>query len=163
MINWRARLEKKSNTTLFELFSETYRINIEPQLYAGKLLYERGYDFDKLNQAKTKLIDALEEQFKRKYYKDEKNIAKETVIRELFIRIFISALVFYSFYTSSDIQFEQIGIRIDGKIAAWTLALVNLVPFLWIKKTIKKSIDKVQSELEKKDLVIQRIRTELKF
>ncbi len=163
MTNWRTRLDKKSNATLFELFSETMRINIEPQLYAGKLLHERGYDSDKLNDAKAKIINALEEQFNYKYYKDKKKIAKETIIRELLIKIIISALVFYSFYYSSDIILKQPEIIIDAKLAAWTLALCNFIPFLWIKKTIKKSIDKVQSELEKKDLIIQRIETELKF
>ncbi|MCG8582407.1 MAG: hypothetical protein MI866_20955, partial [Bacteroidales bacterium] len=82
MINWRARLDKKPDKTLFELYSETNRINIEPQLYAGNLLHERGYNADKLNQAKTALINAIEEQYKRKYYKKQKNIAKEVVFRE---------------------------------------------------------------------------------
>lgn len=163
MFIWKIKLLKKSNTTLFELFSETNRINIEPQLYAGKILYDRGFDREKLNNAKTKLIDALDEQFARKNYQDDKNIARETILKELFIRLLISVLVFYSFYTSSDIQFEQLEIRIDSKLAAWTLALVNLIPFFWIKKTIRKAIDKVQQEFKDKDLIIERINSDLKF
>ncbi|MBS2099517.1 hypothetical protein [Carboxylicivirga linearis] len=108
----------KSNKTLFELFSETNRINIEPQLYAGKLLYQRGYDSEKMDNAKKKLIVAIEEQFKQKYYKDEKKIAKETITRELFTRILISSLVFYSFYASSDFSIDQLGIIINTKVVA---------------------------------------------
>lgn len=161
MFNWKSKLDKKSNTILFELFSETNRINIEPQLYAGKLLYERGFDQKKLSQTKLKLKEVLEEKFDNKNHKDDKKIAIKTVFKEVIFKVLISAILFYSFYNSSEIQIEKPEIIIDNKLAAWVLALLNLIPLLWIRRIIRKAIEKVQMDIRKNDLTIQRINSEL--
>ena len=36
LANWKEKLNKESNERLFEIFSETDRINVEPQLYCGQ-------------------------------------------------------------------------------------------------------------------------------
>lgn len=59
IFDWRERLKRKSNQELLQLFSETQRVNIDPQIYAGNLLFERKYKIDLLKERKLELINAI--------------------------------------------------------------------------------------------------------
>lgn len=54
-MDWQNDLKLENDEKLFDIFSDTDRINIEPQIYAGNLLFERGYDLIKLSSAKKKV------------------------------------------------------------------------------------------------------------
>ncbi|MBS2101154.1 hypothetical protein [Carboxylicivirga linearis] len=163
MLNWKENLNKESKSVLFDLFSETNRINLEPQLYAGNLLFEKKYDIESLIKAKTNLIEAIEKSFTRKYHQDPKKIAKETIIRELFFRFLLTIIIVLTFLQGIEFHYELLNLRIDNRIIAWLLGLINLIPLIWIKTTIRKALSKVKKELTKKDNMIEQINTTLKF
>ena len=55
-MDWQNDLKLENDEKLFDIFSDTDRINIEPYIYAGNLLFVRGYDLIKLSSAKKKVV-----------------------------------------------------------------------------------------------------------
>ena len=162
-LNWKDSFKEETSNRLFEIFSEKNRINIEPQIYAGNLLFERKYDLDKLKTAKNKLIESIEEAFKRKYNTDPKKIKKENLIREIILRTLFAIVVFGIFYNSSPMNFNLFSLNMDNTTIAILLGLINFLPLFWLRKSNEKAIRKVEKEIEKKNNLIKKIETELKF
>lgn len=159
ILNWQEKLSKESNSVLFELFSETDRLNIEPQIYAGNLLYQRGFDPEKLRAAKARLINSIENEFLKKYSTDPNQIKRENTFREVIIRTLIALVLFFLIYHL--IEFEFWGI--DNKTLAYLIAALNLSPLLYLKNMNERAIQYVQKQLEKKNQLINKINTELLF
>ncbi len=162
-LNWKEDLKKESSTRLFEIFSEKNRINIEPQIFAGNLLFERKYDLKKLKTSKNELIQSIEDAFKKKQNTEPDKIKKENTIREISLRILLAAAIWGVFYNSHPITFNFLSINIDNKIIAVTLIFINFLPLFWLKKSNTKAIRKVEKEIEKKSSLIKKIEIELKF
>jgi len=161
--NWKDSFKEESSNRLFEIFSEMNRINIEPQIFAGNLLFERKYELEKLKITKNELIDSIEYSFNRKYNTDPKKIRKENVIREIIFRAFMAIIAFAIFYFTSPITFSIFSLNIDNKTIAIVLGLTSFLPILWLKKSNERAIKKVEKETEKKNYLIKKINTELKF
>lgn len=126
-LNWKDRLKDESNHRLFELFSEKKRINIDPQIFAGNLLFERKYDLELLKNTKKELIESIDDAFKRKYNTEPHQIKKENIIKELVIRTLLALAVFGIILNSNEIRFEFASLIIDNKIIA--IILGHLVLF----------------------------------
>lgn len=126
-LNWKDRLKDESNHRLFELFSEKKRINIDPQIFAGNLLFERKYDLELLKNTKKELIESIDDAFKRKYNTEPHKIKKENIIKELVIRTLLALAVFGIILNSNEIRFEFASLIIDNKIIA--IILGHLVLF----------------------------------
>ena len=142
---------------------EKERINIEPQIYAGNLLFERNFDLATLKKAKQDLIDAIEEAFERKYGSNPKKIKKENTIKELFLRLILSLITFYPLYKFINMQFTASFLDISHEVIAALLALGNFIPLFWLKKFNANAVKKARKESEKKNMEINKIKTELKF
>ncbi len=138
-LNWKEDLKKESNNILFEIFSEKNRINIEPQIFAGNLLFERKYDLKKLKIAKKELVLSIESTFKRKHNTDPNKIKKENTIRKIFLQVFLAIVIWRIFYNSSPITLKILSINIDNKIIAVTLIFINFLPLFWLKKSNTES------------------------
>jgi ABC-type multidrug transport system permease subunit len=112
--NWKKKLEKESNQRLFELFSETERINIEPQIYSGNLLFDRDYDVNELRKSKYNLISSIEDSFGKKFTLDKKKNRKENIIRELTFRVSFAMIIFAIFYFAPEFEynFENLTLKI---------------------------------------------------
>jgi hypothetical protein len=162
-LNWKDSFKEENSNRLFEIFSEKKRINIDPQIFAGNLLFERKYDLEKLKTAKNKLIEAIEDAFKRKYNTDPKKIRKETLIREIILRTLLAICVFGIFYNSSPMSFDVFSLHVDNKTIALILGLANFLPLFWLKESNEKAIKKVEMESEKKNNLIKKINAELRF
>ena len=162
-LNWKDSFKGENSNRLFEIFSEKNRINIKPQIFAGNLLFDRNYDLEKLKTAKNKLIESIEDAFKRKYNTDPKKIRKENLIREIILRTLLAIIVFGIFYNSSQMTFNLFSLNMDNKTIAIILGLTSFLPLFWLKKSNNKAIKKVEKEIEKKDNLIKKIETELKF
>lgn len=162
-LNWKNSFKDESSSRLFEIFSENKRINIEPQIFAGNLLFDRNYDIESLKKTKIELIESIEEAFKRKYNTEPKKIRKENVIKEFFLRTVLALIVFGIFYNSSEIKFNLLSLTIDNKTIALILGITSFLPLFWLKKSNDRAIKKVEKETEKKNNLTQKIKTGLKF
>ncbi|RLD66027.1 MAG: hypothetical protein DRI84_05690 [Bacteroidetes bacterium] len=162
-LNWKDSFKEESNNRLFEIFSEKNRINIDPQIFAGNLLFERKYDLELLKTAKKELIESIEDAFIRKYNTEPKKIRKENLVRELVLRTLLAIIVFGIFYNSSPLSFNLFSLTIDNKTIALILGLASFLPLFWLKKSNEKAIEKVEKEKEKKINLTQKINTELRF
>ncbi len=162
-LNWKDSFKEKRSNKLFEIFSEKNRINIEPQIFAGNLLFERKYELEKLKIAKKELIESIEDNFKKKYNLESKEIKKENVIKEIIFRTILSVIIFVIFYKLNSISFSIFSININNKTFAIILSLISFIPLFWIKKSNEEAIDKVQKAIEKKNNLIKKIETELMF
>ena len=133
IFNWRERLKKMSNQELLQLFSETQRINIDPQLYAGNLLYARNYKIDLLKERKVELIKAVQVAFKNRYHTDPRKIKRENTIREIVIRGFLALMTFISL----DYLMHKDGliIGIPNSYYGFLLAALQLFPLLRLKRS----------------------------
>lgn len=163
MYDWKDNLNKKTNRELFELFSETNRINLKPQLYVGNILFDRGYKVDALIQVKSELIKSIEVTFAKKYSLDPKKIAQRTVSTELFLRLLSACAVFFIFYLRSESNTDILNITLNTKVMAYILGILSFLPLLWIKKTIRKATEKAHQKQAEKDKSIAVINTVLKF
>ncbi|WP_289056097.1 hypothetical protein [Carboxylicivirga marina] len=86
-LDWKKRLEEKTDRELIKLYSETDRINLEPQIYAGQILIRRNYNKTELKRIKDTLIQSIKEKSERKYGKNESEIKRENTIKLIFFRI----------------------------------------------------------------------------
>jgi hypothetical protein len=163
LANWKEKLQKESNQRLFEIFSETERINIEPQIYCGNLLFDRNYDIGDLRKAKHNLINSIENSFKNRYTLDRKKNNRENTIRELTLRIILGLIIITIFYFAPEFDFKFGNLIIGSKIIAFVLITLNFLPLLRIKKSNEKSIKRAELENEKKNKQIVKINTELRF
>jgi hypothetical protein len=162
-LNWKDRLKDESNHRLFELFSEKKRINIDPQIFAGNLLFERKYDLELLKNTKKELIESIDDAFKRKYNTEPHQIKKENIIKELVIRTLLALAVFGIILNSNEIRFEFASLTIDNIIIAIILGALSFIPLIWLKKSNENAIKKVEKESLKKNNMINKINSELRF
>ncbi len=162
-LNWKDSLKEENSERLFEIFSQTKRINIEPQIFAGNLLFERQYKLEKLKIVKHELIASIEEAFNRRYNTEPSQIKQEHTIKEIFFRTLLAIIIFGVFYNVSAIHVNILSIHIDNTTIAVLLGLTVFVPLLWLKKSHAKAIKKVEEAREKKDNLIKKIETELRF
>lgn len=162
-LNWKDRLKDESNHRLFELFSEKKRINIDPQIFAGNLLFERKYDLESLKNTKKELIESMEDTFKRKYNTEPQKIKKENIIKELIMRTIFALAVFGIIINSNEIRFEFASLIIDNKIIAIIMGAFSFIPLIWLKKSTENAIKKVEKESLKKNNMINKINSELRF
>lgn len=163
IFNWKERLKKESDQSIFELYSETERLNIDPQIFAGNLLFERGYDVEKLQEARQMLINTIEENYSAKVPSDENLIARENTKRQIFIRLFLSAGNFLIFFFLFDFKYRIEKISIDNENSAYFFAVLHLIPLCWVKFSNRKALRKARKEFENKNRQIQKLQTELKF
>jgi len=161
--NWKEKLEKENNQRLFEIFSEKERVNLEPQIYSGNLLYDRNYDISELRKVKNCLVISLEDSFKNRYTLDRKKNKRENIIRELSLRILFAILMFSILHFAPEFEYNIGSLTLNMQIIAFTLILFNFLPLIWIKKSNEKSIRKAEAENEKKNELITKINTELRF
>lgn len=162
-LNWKDRLKDESNHRLFELFSEKKRINIDPQIFAGNLLFERKYDLELLKNTKKELIESINDAFKRKYNTEPQKIKKENIIKELVMRTIFALAVFGIIINSNEIKFEFASLIIDNKIIAIIMGALSFIPLIWLKKSNENTIKKVERESLKKNNMINKINSELRF
>ncbi|HRZ42064.1 MAG TPA: hypothetical protein P5228_05105 [Bacteroidales bacterium] len=162
-LNWKDSFKEKSSDRLFEIFSEKERINIDPQIFAGNILFDRNYEIERLTRAKSELIDSIEDAFSRKYNTNPQKIKKENTIRELIIRSIIALTVFWILINSNDISLNYFSATINHKTVAIIFGLINFLPLFWLNKHNNKAIEKVERETEKKRKLIHKINAELKF
>jgi hypothetical protein len=162
-MDWQNDLKLENDEKLFDIFSDTDRINIEPQIYAGNLLFERGYDLIKLSSAKKRLIDSIELCFQRKYTLDPIKNRKENIIRELVLKSIIAAILLFIASFTPEFEYNIGNIIINNKLVAYFIVVSTFVPLLWIKKSNQASMRKAVQEQEIKDLKINKINTELRF
>ncbi|KAF0202161.1 MAG: hypothetical protein FD170_2132 [Bacteroidetes bacterium] len=162
-LNWKDRLKDESNHRLFELFSEKKRINIDPQIFAGNLLFERKYDLELLKNTKKELIESINDAFKRKYNTEPQKIKKENIIKELVMRTIFALAVFGIIINSNEIKFEFESLIIDNKIIAIIMGALSFIPLIWLKKSNENTIKKVERESLKKNNMINKINSELRF
>ena len=162
-LNWKDRFKQENSNRLFEIFSEKNRINIEPQIFAGNLLFERNYDIESLKKTKNELIESIEDAFKRKYNTDPRIIKKENLVREIILRTLLAISIFGIFYNSSPMSLNLISLTIGNKIIAIIFGLICFLPLFWLNKSNEKAIRKVKKESEKKKNMIKKIDTELRF
>lgn len=161
--NWKNRFSNENSERLFEIFAEKSRINIEPQIFAGNLLFERNYDVEKLLQAKAELLKSIETTFLLKFGSDTKKIIRENILREILLRTILAVGFFsiYFFFIKQNIAISSF--VINYTTVAVVLGALHLIPLFWIKKSNKNALLKVQKEEEKMNLLIQKINSELKF
>ncbi len=162
-LNWKDRFKNKNSNRLFEIFSEQKRINIEPQIFAGNILFDRNFDLESLKKVKQDLIDSIEESFHRKFNTDPKKIRKENIKKEIILRALLSIIIFAIFYNSVKMEFSYSFLNIDNISLAYILAITSFLPLIWLKKSNDNAIKKVDKEIEKKNKMIQKINTDLKF
>jgi len=163
-INWKYSLEKKSDITLFELFSEKTRINIDPQIDAGNLLFDRNYDIESLKKAKLELITSIEDAFQRRYKTDPKKIKRENIAAQITLRISLSIMLIFLFFLKSKLStFSKSSLTLHSTTFILILSVANLLPLFWLGKSNKKALENVKKEIEKKKNLIEKINTQLKF
>jgi hypothetical protein len=160
---WQKQFRKFNNERLFEIFSEKQNFNLEPQLYAGNLLFDRNYDLEKLQRAKSELIAFLEEAFLRKFDVDPKVIKRKNTIYQLFWILLSAILIFQLTITETDMEFYLLGIRFDHADISIIMLVLCFIPLLWIRKKNKHAINHVRMREQKKNYIIDRIKKELKF
>lgn len=162
-LKWKESFKEKSNGRLLEIFSTKKRINIDPQIFAGNLLFDRNFDLETLKSIKKELIKSIEEDFIRKYNTDPKKIKRENLIREIILRTLLAIFVFGIFYYSKPMTFKLFNLNIDNKTIAVILGLFNFIPLFWLKKSHEKAIKKVEKDKEKKNNLIKKLNRELKY
>lgn len=162
-LNWKNSFKEENSNRLFEIFSEKNRINIEPQIFAGNILFERNYDLELLKNTKQELVDSIEIAFHNKYNTDHQKIIRENVVKNLVLRILFAVIIFALFYNSVEIKITYSFMTIDNKLIAYFFGLISFLPLLWIKRSNRKAIEKVEKKTEKKENLIQKINTELRF
>ncbi|KAF5033617.1 hypothetical protein DSECCO2_604850 [anaerobic digester metagenome] len=163
IFDWKERIIKECDQSIFELYSETERLNIDPQIFAGNLLFDRGYDVVKLQEVRQRLISTIEDNYSKKFPSDENLIRKENTIRQIFIRLFLSAGNFLIFYFLFDFEYKIEKFSLDNENSAYFFAVIHLIPLFWLKSSNRKAIRKARKEFEYKNRQIQKLRTELKF
>jgi len=151
-LNWKDSFKEESNNRLFEVFSEKKRINSDPQIFAGNLLFERGCD-----------LESIEEAFSKKHSTEPIKIRRENTIKEIAIRTLFAIIAFSIFYNSGFMTFNPFTHSINHKTIAVFMGLVSFMPLFWLKRSNEKAIKKVENEIEKKNNLIKKIDTELKF
>ncbi|MCT4638717.1 MAG: hypothetical protein N4A72_13540 [Bacteroidales bacterium] len=157
-LNWQERLKDKSNKELITLFSETDRINIEPQLCAGNLLYTRDYKTEELRTIKEKLKQTIEQNFNNRYYTNPKHIITENIVKIIVLNLmFIGFALFASVIVSEIVKYY---------LYPWAIILVSvlvIVKLLFIKRSNRRAIKKVERARANKDELIKHIENELRF
>ncbi|WP_321280303.1 hypothetical protein [Marinifilum fragile] len=161
MLNWRNNLNKKSNKELLDLFQECKRINIDPQIYAGNLLFERGYNAVELVRIKNTLKDTINAAFLKKHGKNHSEIIKENVIREFFYCTMLAVLLTFGYSRQGFIKLDDL---FDSNILVYViLVCISFLRMLFIKRGNQKAIQKFQKSLNEKQELISKIERELKF
>jgi len=161
MFSWKENLNKRSNRELLSLFKETKRINIDPQIYAGNLLHDRGYDLFELQKIKSNLKLVTSTAFENKQGKNYSEVIKENIIRQLFACTMIAAILVlphFRFVSPNGISLP------DEKIVRCIiLTCLAYSPLLFIKKSNKRAVQKFEKDLQKKKDLLSKIDRELKF
>lgn len=161
MLNWRNNLNKKSNKELLDLYQECKRINIDPQIYAGNLLFERGYNPTELVRIKNDLKNDFSHAFEKMHGKSHSEIVKENVIREFFYCTILAVLLTFGYSRQSFIKFDDL---FDSNILVYViLVCISFLRMLFIKRSNQKAIQKFQKSLNEKQELISKIDRELKF
>ena len=154
--DWRRKLKKKTNEELLSLYSETVRVNLEPQIVAGQILNSRNYDKKELIRIKENLIIALREQFERKYGKTESEMMRDIILKEIFIKTFMGVMLFVSLKIGIDLGLFLSEFEFRDMVPYVGLIL-SLVPLLNYKKSNERAIRHVKQrkiELEYKVKII---------
>ncbi len=159
-IDWKRNLEKKSNKELLQLFSETQRINLEPQIFAGQILKSRNYSTQELLEIKNKLISKLRVQFETKYGKNDAEIKRENYLKQLFYRILMGLFVWFFLYriilTSNlflDFSYRSVIPYLGG--------IFCLIPLMNVRKTHREAIEFVNDKRVKLEEDIEKLNQEL--
>ncbi|MCU4162625.1 hypothetical protein [Carboxylicivirga caseinilyticus] len=161
MLDWKRKLDTCSSNELFDLFRDTNRINIEPQLYAGNLLFERGFDLNKLIKVKLSLKESLQHAFDKKYHTNPRKIIRENVVSEITLRIILFVITAGMLVIAGKvINIELFGISIAQM---YWIAFFQFLPLIRINKSNEKAIRISKEAEEKKDRLILQIEKELKF
>ncbi|WP_321299771.1 hypothetical protein [Marinifilum fragile] len=161
ILDWKKKLNKKSNTELLDLFRESNRINIDPQIYAGNLLFERGYNPTELLRIKDDLKDAIEAAFEKMHGKSHSEIVRENVIRQITYCTMSAVLLTFSYSKQTIFKFDDL---IDSNFTAYAILIcLSFFPLLFIKRSNQKAIQKYQKSLQEKQELISKIDRELKF
>ena len=108
IFDWKERLKKESDKRVFELYSETDRLNIDPQIFAGNLLFDRGYDVSKLQEVRQTLISTIEKNYSGKFPSDENRIRKNNTMNQIIIRLFLSSGNFLIFFFLFDFDYSVV-------------------------------------------------------
>ncbi len=98
LFDYKQKLQKESTDNLFSLYTQKKRINLKPQIYAGQLLFNRGYDRAALIKTKEELIAALMLAFDNKYELDPKKRRieiKRNIIRLAIIKFIVLLVPIY--------------------------------------------------------------------
>lgn len=160
---WQQQFREMNNEQLFEIYSEKQNFNLEPQLYAGNLLFDRNYDLEKLQHAKRELIASLEEAFLRKYDVDPKVIIRKNTIYQLFWMLISAIMIWQSTISIKNIEFHLFGIRLGQAEMIVMMAIVSFGPLLWLRKRNRQAINNVRIKEKEKDYIIERLEKELNF
>jgi len=157
-IDWEKNLQKKNNKELVSLFSETSRINIDPQIYAGLLLKERNYNVDALIKIKKNLIASLEDQFNKKFGKTDIEIKRENLFKEIFQKVTAGIFIMVS------VRLSISNLNLPYKdLIPYLAFLLCLIPLINLRKSNEKAIRQANKEKEKLDTVIDKLDKELIF
>ncbi|PXY00686.1 hypothetical protein DF185_12300 [Marinifilum breve] len=161
ILDWKKKLNKRSNTELLALFQESNRINIDPQIYAGNLLFERGYNPTELLRIKNDLKNAIEAAFEKMHGKSYSEIVRENVIRELFYCTMLAVLLTLGYSRQGFLEFDDL---FESNIPVYVvLVCISFLRMLFIKRSNQIAIQKYQKSLQEKQELISRIDRELKF
>lgn len=148
---------------LFEIFSEKIRINPIPQIFAGNLLYDRGFNKESLVNAKNELIETIEDTFNKIHNQVPRKIKTQNVLVKVLIAVLLFSLAYRFLFSSDSEKVSLIYYSVDRYIVMIFIGTCLLMPFLWIRKSNQRAIKKVENEVEKKNNLIRKINTELKF
>jgi hypothetical protein len=160
---WQQHFREMNNKQLFEIYSEKQNFNLEPQLYAGNLLFDRNYDLEKLLDAKRELIESLEEAFLQKYDVDPKVIKRKNTIYQLFWMLISAIMIWHSTIFIKNLEFHLLGIRLGQVETIGIMAIVSFGPLLWLRKRNRQAINNVRIKEKEKNYIIERIKKELNF
>ncbi|RKE03671.1 hypothetical protein [Marinifilum flexuosum] len=161
ILDWKKKLNKRSNTELLDLFRESNRINIDPQIYAGNLLFERGYNSAELLRIKNDLKNAIEVAFEKMHGKSHSEIVRENVIRELFYCTMLAVLLTFGYSKQGFIKFDDL---FESNIPVYVVLIcISFLRMLFIKRSNQKAIQKYQKSLQEKQELVAKINRELKF
>jgi hypothetical protein len=165
IFDWKSRLKKKSSSELLQLYSEKERLNIEPQIFAGNVLFERGYDALELRKIKQELIESIEEAFEKRYHTNPDRTRFEKIFSILFYYLILPEflILIISIPTLKSLNKSDLFYYNEIVFILALPVLLTIFQFFRMDKHFL-SIDKyVEEERKKKEELLERIKVELKF
>lgn len=161
-LNYKENLKRESNSVLFKLFSERKRINVEPQLYAGNLLFERNYRLEELKSSKEDLLIEIEEAFNRKFDTNPQKLIRENTVKEILLMLMSAIVILGPNTLINKIIYQQV-MGVSTVYIPYIMAVACFIPLFWLKKRNQKAVKKMERKKVEKNLLLTKIKTELKF